>query len=273
MAAGAAWGGKPGDSLVRQIDMTTQRISNATERVWLLAVLLVLAVAGCGTASAPGAAPRSPAGSPSAQPSDPASPATAAPDATDTRPPPSTTRPGNAPGVTSFRTAYDWSVPAEPVLIRHRVRPPVAPPPAPPLPYLAEIRAADHPGERPGYSRISFTFRGGFPSYELGYVEYVRAEGTGDRVPLPGNTFLRIRFIQAQAHDERGRWSVTASPAPTLGYPTLRGYAFGGDFEGYLCYGLGLRVAPERDQGLPVRVSELTRTDGSYVVAVDVWRD
>ncbi|MBE1491966.1 AMIN-like domain-containing (lipo)protein [Plantactinospora soyae] len=242
------------------------------QRVPLFALALLLALTGC--EPTPGGGSGTPAGQPPAPTSQPTGPdPTVAPGGTGTGPPRTTgapARPTPDDDVTSFRTAYGWGVPAEPVLVRHRVRPPIAPPPAPPLPYLVEIRAADHPAERPGYSRISFTFRGGFPSYELGYVAQVTAEGSGEPVRLPGNAFLRIRFVQAQAHDERGRWSVTASPRPALGYPTLRGYGFAGDFEGYLGYGLGIQVAPGSDQALPVRALELTRTDGSYVIAVDV---
>ncbi|MDG4786455.1 hypothetical protein O7626_11020 [Micromonospora sp. WMMD1102] len=236
-------------------------------RLTLVAVLLLVGLTGCDSAPRPGTAPdrlseatSGPSGSVPV-PGDPGP---------DTGTPSRPARPTGGEEVTSFRTAYGWGVPAEPVLVRHRVRPPVAPPPAPPLPYLVEIRAADHPEGRPGYSRISFTFRGGFPSYELAYLGRIPAEGTGEPLRLPGNAFLRIRFVQAQAHDERGRSSVTTAPRPELGFATLRGYAFGGDFEGYLTYGLGLRVAPDSDQALPVRSLELTRTGGRYVVALDV---
>ena len=49
-----------------------------------------------------------------------------------------------------------------------------------------------------------------------------------------------------------------------MGYPTLKGYAFGGDFEGYVTFGLGLQTAAGSDQTLPIRVGELVRPDGSY---------
>jgi len=233
----------------------------------LLALVPLTGLTGC--EPAPGGGSGTPTGQPPAPATRPADPSTATPPSA-TGPAHSPPRPAPEEDVTSFRTAYGWAVPAEPALIRHRVRPPVAPPPAPPLPYLVEIRAADHPEKSPGHSRISFFFRGGFPSYELGYLARVPAEGTGEPVRLPGNAFLRIRFVQAQAHDERGRSSVTAAPRPALDYPTLRGYRFGGDYEGYLSYGLGLRVAPGSDQALPIRVLELTRSDGRYVIAVDV---
>lgn len=185
--------------------------------------------------------------------------------------PPTSVRPGEDPH--TFRTSYRWGVPVEPVRVSHVVRPPVAPPPAAPLPHLVEIHAADQPDQRPAYSRISFYFRGGFPSYELGYVPRLTAEGTGATVPLPGNAVLRVRFVEAQAHDERGRWTVTESPRPQLGFPTMRGYALGGDFEGNLSYGLGLRVAPGSDQVLPIRVVEVSRTGGLSVIAFDVQHD
>lgn len=217
------------------------------------------------------------------RPRDDAGPTTVAPapdgtssgTATDTEDPdtgPTTTRPGAGPAAPQSRIAYPWGVPTAPARVSHPNRVPVAPPPEPPLPYLVGIEAGDHPEDGPGYSRITFTFRGGFPTYHLEYVAAVRAEGTNEAIPLPGNAFLRIRFVQAQAHDERGISTVTASPRPELGYRTLLGYGFAGDFEGYLTYGLGLRVPADSDGALPVRAVEVTRPDGTFTVAVDVRR-
>lgn len=169
-----------------------------------------------------------------------------------------------------YRVTYGWAVPARPVQVRHQVAVPVAPPPAVPLPLLVEVRAADHPDEN--YSRITFAFRSGTPSYEVGYVRSVPAEGTGNPLPLAGNAFVRIQFTPAQAHDEQGRPTVAVAPHTALSFPTLRGYGFGGDFEGYLTFGLGLQVAINSDQVLPVRIGELVRADGTHVVAVDVRR-
>nr|MDT0659727.1 hypothetical protein [Micromonospora sp. DSM 115978] len=242
------------------------------------AVASLLTVAGCtpsarddtGAAASPGAStvgPTGPAGPDPAATGSPTGSPAGEPVSRPGRPPAG--RPGPDDPVT-FRTAYGWGVPSKQIMINHPVRPPVAPPPAPSLPYLVEIHAADHPDERPGHGRISFYFRGGFPSYEFGYVDRVRAEGTGDTVELPGNAYLRIRFVEAQAHDERGRSTITESPDPTLGFRTLRGYGFGGDFEGYVTYGLGLRVAAGSDQALRIRVLELTRANGMHVIAFDV---
>lgn len=164
--------------------------------------------------------------------------------------------------VTHFRTAYDWGAPAPAARVPH--------PGSSAPPYLAEIHAADHPGDPPGYSRISFYFRGGFPSYEFGYVPQVVAEGSGDPVPLPGNGFVAIRFDGVLTHDDNGWPTVTVSARPDLGIRNLRGYGFGGGFEGSLTYGLGIQVAPGSDQILRMRAPELTRSDGFHIVAFDV---
>ena len=61
---------------------------------------------------------------------------------------------------------------------------------------------------------------------------------------------------------------TTQRPAEQLGYRRLVGYAFTGDFEGQVTYGLAIRAGgPDRT---PIRVGELRRADGTYVVAVDV---
>jgi hypothetical protein len=240
-------------------------------RLLLTAAVTALLATGCQSAADPVAAgptaqpiPTTPTSAPSAAdgtvespvapPQDPSAPAATAP-----------ARPASP-----YRVTYGWGVPAGPVDVRHQVAVPVAPPPAAPLPVLVEVRAGDHPDE--GFSRIPFAFRGGTPSYEVGYVRSVAAEGRGNPLPLPGNAFVRIRFTPAQAHDEQGRPTVPVAPVTALDFPSLRGYGFGGDFEGYLTFGLGLRVAANSDQVLPVRIGELVRADGSHVVAVDVRR-
>lgn len=185
-------------------------------------------------------------------------------------PAPTPSAPAGSAPASPYRVTYGWAVPARPVQVRYQVAVPVAPAPAVPLPLLVAVRAGDHPDEN--YSRITFAFRGGIPSYEVGYVRSVLAEGTGNPLPLPGNAFVRIRFTPAQAHDEQGRPTVAVAPQTPLTFPTLRGYGFGGDFEGYLTFGLGLQVAANSDQVLPVRIGELVRPDGSHVVAIDVRR-
>ena len=165
-----------------------------------------------------------------------------------------------------YRVTYGWAVPSRPARVPHHVDVPLAPPPAPALPFLARVEVGDHPG----YTRITFAFEGAWPSYEIAYQRSLTKDGSGDPVPLPGNSVLRITFTDAQAHDDAGR--TTQRPDPNLGFPTLKGYGFAGDFEGQVTYGLGIQAAPNSDQALPIRAGELVRADGTFVVAVDVQR-
>jgi hypothetical protein len=166
----------------------------------------------------------------------------------------------------AHRVSYDWAVPSDQVTIPH--------PAAMPVPYLVAIDVGDHPEGSTPYQRISFSFREGFPEYNLQYVRSVLGEGTGTPIALQGNTFLRVGFVHAQAHDDAGASTLETAPGPTIGFTNLKSYGSAGDFEGHVTYGLGIQVAPDSDQILPVRAGELTRTDGSsgtyYVVYVDL---
>jgi hypothetical protein len=175
----------------------------------------------------------------------------------------------------SYRVTYGWAVPSTTVQITSEAPVPIAQSPATSLPYLVAITAGDHPEGNPAYARISFTFRGGFPSYRFGYVREVLTQGKGDPVPLTGNGFLEVVFVGAQAHDNAGRTTIRKAPAPRLGIGSLASYGFGGDYEGYVSYGLGLQAAPNSDQVLRIRTGELVRGRGparEYVIHVDVER-
>ncbi len=173
-----------------------------------------------------------------------------------------------------YRVSYDWGVPAKSVTVNHPFTPPIASPPAPPLPYLVAIYVGDHPEGSPKYGRISFYFRGAFPSYRFEYVRDVLDEGRGAPISLEGNSYLGIHFVEAQAHDAAGNSTIKVSPGSHIGFRNLKSYGFGGDFEGHVTYGLGIQVAPNSDQVLPIRAGELKKPDGSgdfyYVVHIDV---
>jgi hypothetical protein len=167
----------------------------------------------------------------------------------------------------TWRVRYDWAAPTKRVSVANRQ--------IIPLPYLAEIHVGNHSTENPGYGRISFYFRGGMPSYNLNYAREVLSEGRGEPIALEGNAFLRIQFSDARQHNDAGKTTLTVKPDARIGYPNLVSYGFGGDFEGYVTYGLGIQVAANSDQVLPVRVGELTKKpDGKggyfYVVAFDI---
>lgn len=166
----------------------------------------------------------------------------------------------------AHRVSYDWAIPSDQVTIAHPSEMPVS--------YLVAIYAADHPEGSTPYQRISFYFREGFPEYNLQYVRSVLGEGTGTPISLQGNAFLRVGFVNAQAHDDAGTSTVATSPDTTIGFTNLKSYDSAGDFEGHLTFGLGIQVAPNSDQVLLVRAGELTKSDGSdglyHVVYVDL---
>lgn len=232
-------------------------------RVPLLAGVVLLLVAGCPAApDGDGGGTPQPSLPPTATASTPGQPQGGA--AGPTTDPPS----GPAePTGSDWRVIHDWTVPSRPVRVNHPVTVPITPPPGAPLPVLTEVKVGEHPGDN--LTRVTFAFRGPTPSYEVAYLAQVPAEGTGDPVPLAGDVFLRIRFEPAQAHDERGRGPAHNEPAS----PILRSLVPAGDFEGVVAYGFGLaRVGADR---LPprVRIGELTRPDGTHIVAVDLgWR-
>jgi hypothetical protein len=181
-----------------------------------------------------------------------------------------TTEPTSA--VQSYKVTYDWAVPSTQASVSNPLSVPL---PGPiPLPHLAGIYVGDHPEGNPAYERMSFYFRGGLPSYNLQYVPSVLSEGKGEPVNVPGNAVLRVGFINAQAHNGSGSSTITAQPPTLIGFDTLKGYGFAGDFEGHVTYALGIQVAPGSDQAVPIRAGELTKDDGSggtvYVVHVDV---
>jgi hypothetical protein len=168
----------------------------------------------------------------------------------------------------------DWVVPGNRVTVPHEVRAPIAPPPALPLPSLVAVYVGDHLDADPRYQRISFYFRGAFPEYNLQYVRSLTAEGAGATITLEGNGVLRIGFVSAQAHDNAGASTVQKAPKNPIGFQNLKSYAFAGDFEGHIAYGLGVQVAPSSDQVLKIRAGELEKPDGEgglfYVVHVDL---
>lgn len=180
--------------------------------------------------------------------------------------PGTTAAPAQAPSDEAYRVTYGWAVPSRRITVANQVAMPITPPPGIPLPYLVEIRTGDHAD----FARITFAFHGAFPEYNFAYGPDVQAEGSGMPIELPGNAFLRIQFVHAQAHDNAGASTIRFASNEAVGLGNLVGYAPAGDFEGYVTYGLGIRVAPNSDQTLEIRVGQLRRVDGLYVVAFDV---
>ena len=68
---------------------------------------------------------------------------------------------------------------------------------------LTSVRVARHPE----FDRVVLEFsEDELPGYHLEYIDRpVRACGSGDVVPLPGDAWLSVRLTPSQAHDESGR--------------------------------------------------------------------
>jgi hypothetical protein len=99
------------------------------------------------------------------------------------------------------------------------------------------------------------------------YVSQVRADGSGQVVPLRGGARLQI-ITNASHGEETGNPPYEpANPKELVnvtGFRTFRQVAFAGDFEGQTTLGLGVRAR------LPFRVFVLPSTTGPSRVVIDV---
>lgn len=75
----------------------------------------------------------------------------------------------------------------------------------PSIAVLEDVRVGHHPD----FDRIVFQFSGTPPKHKIEYIDRpVRACGSGDVVPFPGDAWLSIQFEPANAHTEEGKPSV-----------------------------------------------------------------
>jgi hypothetical protein len=185
------------------------------------------------------------------------------------------------------KVTYDFGVPTTPVTVLNPTPVP-NPPPQPSLPYLVGVYAVDRAAESPAYQRILFYFRGGFPSYQFGYVDQLLTDvpvgpvgdDAGDSepttpgplpslVPVPGSRFVQFIFFNAQAHDGTRSTVAETPPTPTT-LPSLRSAVQVSDANGKVRYGLGID-APAKPVDL--RVGEATYGDGAGGTFSVVWLD
>lgn len=100
-----------------------------------------------------------------------------------------------------------------------------------------------------GIDRITFEFRGqGTPLIDAGYVEEVRADGSGEPVEVEGTAFLSIRMEPASSVDLSGEDVVRTYTGPDR----VRGETTNvtevvrtGDFEANLTWAIGVRATAE----------------------------
>jgi hypothetical protein len=115
-------------------------------------------------------------------------------------------------------------------------------------PTLVAVRAGRHAG----FDRVVFEFRGDVPATRrIRYVDQLTEDASGEPVSLAGGANLEVVFDGANAHDDRGR--PTVSPRHfSPGFTALKEVARTGDFEAVVSYGLGV------DQQRPFTVSTLS---------------
>ena len=105
---------------------------------------------------------------------------------------------------------------------------------SPETPTVVSITAS----HRRGHDRVVFRFDGGLPEHvSARYVDRLVGDGSGLPVRIAGQAVLRVRFSDAQAHDDSGE-TVAARTAYAL--PNVMTTVRAGDFEAVTTYGVGL---------------------------------
>jgi hypothetical protein len=125
-------------------------------------------------------------------------------------------------------------------------------------------------GRHDCYDRLVFELRGGADGYRVNYAPEVYTEGEG--APLSpvtaGGALLRVALLEPAYDPETGAVTyphrVGDHVAAVAGYDTLRDVVFGGSFEGYSTFAVGVRAR------LPFRVVVLPGPGSHSRIVVDV---
>jgi hypothetical protein len=123
-------------------------------------------------------------------------------------------------------------------------------------------------GRHTCFDRVVFDLAGRAAGYRVEYVGQVVQDGSGHTLRVPGVARLQV-VLNHPAYDDRGNSTLrpavraAAQVADVRGFSTLRSVVYGGSFEGYTTFGVGVRAR------LPFRVLALDGTGGSRIV-VDV---
>ena len=115
-------------------------------------------------------------------------------------------------------------------------------------PKVIDLRYATHPR----FDRVVVDVRGLRPGYSIRYTRHLRQDGSGVEVALHGRRAMTLRLNPAYAHNQKGSSVYTGPRKRNLDFPTLRGVAFLGDYEGYVTLGFGL------DHRAPYRIFTLS---------------
>ncbi|MEU1250842.1 AMIN-like domain-containing (lipo)protein [Micromonospora arida] len=129
---------------------------------------------------------------------------------------------------------------------------------------LIDVRTGRHDC----YDRVVFEFNGPVDGYAIGYGEtWTEGEGLALSPYTAGGALLRVS-LRAPAYDDDHlgtvQYAVGEHVANLLRYPTLRDVVFGGSFEGYSTFAVGVRAR------LPFRVLVLAGPGTHSRVVLDV---
>ena len=127
---------------------------------------------------------------------------------------------------------------------------------------LGKVRTGRHEC----FDRVVFEIDGPAPGYKVEYVPEVRTQGEGAVLPLAGGADLNVVLL-TNVFDELGHLHYSGRVGDRLnvkGYKTLRDVKFGGCFEGYTTFGVGVRAR------LPFRVFTLAGPGDHSRIVLDV---
>jgi len=117
---------------------------------------------------------------------------------------------------------------------------------------LVDVRTGRHDC----FDRVVFDFQGSATGYRVAYTDRVVSQGRGEPLRVAGGALLDVTLLEPAS---------AAPAAPSLaGYRTLRDVVFGGSFEGYTTFGVGVRAR------LPFRVFTLAGPGGESRIVLDV---
>jgi hypothetical protein len=129
--------------------------------------------------------------------------------------------------------------------------------------YLLEARTGRHDC----YDRVVFEFEGPATGFNIGYREvYTEAAGVLMNPYVVGGAVLGVQLMSPAYNDD---YSIVYPARPgqhvanVLGYDTLRDVMYGGSFEGYATFAVGVRA------NLPFRVSVLAGPGTHSRIALD----
>jgi hypothetical protein len=128
---------------------------------------------------------------------------------------------------------------------------------------------ATRTGQHDCYDRLVFEFDGPADGFSVGYRSEVYTDGEG--APLSGRTaggaLMAVHLLEP-AYDQSGRITYPYRSgdhvANVAGYRTLRDVVYGGSFEGYTTFAVGVRAR------LPFRVFVLAGPGSHSRIVLDV---